>query len=261
MEFSRPEYWSRSAFPFSRGSSQHRDWTQFSGIAGGFFTTGEAQPKGNHSWIFIGRTDAEAETPILWPPDEKSWLIGKDPDPGKDWRLEEKGRQRIRWLNVITDMSLSNIWELAIDREAWHAAVYRVSKSRTRLSEWTDLRVLHGPSFTYLPTLSFFASPDMLYFILAFSSVQFSHSGKTIALTRWTFVVKVMSLLFNMLSRLVIAFLPRSKHLLISWLQSPSAVILEPPKIKSHCFHCFPIYFPWSDGTRCHDLSFLNVEF
>jgi len=84
---------------------------------------------------------------------------------------------------------------------------------------------------------------------------------KTIALTIRTFVGKVMSLLFNMLSKLVIAFLPRSKHLLISWLQSPSAVILEPQKIVSHCFHCFPIYLPWSDGTRCHDLRFLNVEF
>ena len=69
-------------------------------------------------------------------------------------------------------------------------------------------------------------------------------TGKTTALTRRTFLSKVMSLLFNMLSRLVIAFLPRSKRLLISWLQSPSAVILEPPKIKSHCFHCSPIYLP-----------------
>ena len=75
-------------------------------------------------------------------------------------------------------------------------------------------------------------------------------SGKTIALTRWTFVGTVMSLLFNMQSRSVIIFLPRSKHLLISWLQSLSAVILEPRKIKSDCFHCFPIYFPWSDGAR-----------
>ena len=84
--------------------------------------------------------------------------------------------------------------------------------------------------------------------------------GKTIALTRRTFAGKVMSLLFNMLSRLVITFLPRSKCLLISWLQSPSAVILEPPKVVWHCFHCFPIYFLWSDGTGCHDLHFLNVE-
>ena len=84
---------------------------------------------------------------------------------------------------------------------------------------------------------------------------------KTIGLTRQTFVGKVMPLLLNMLSRLVITFLPRSKRLLISWLQSPSAVIWEPPKNKVwHCFHCFLIYFPWSDGSRCHDLHFLNVE-
>ena len=82
----------------------------------------------------------------------------------------------------------------------------------------------------------------------AFFIVQLSHpymtNGKTIALTIWTFVGKGMSLLFNMLSRLVIAFLPRSKHLLISWLKSPSAVILEPPKKVSYCFHCFLIYLP-----------------
>jgi len=99
----------------------------------------------------------------------------------------------------------------------------------------------------------------------AFFTVQLSHpymtTGKTIALTRRTFVGKVMSLLFNMLSRLLITFLPRSKRLLISWRQSPSAVILEPKKIVWHCFHCFLIYLPWSDGTRYHDLSFLNVEF
>ena len=85
-------------------------------------------------------------------------------------------------------------------------------------------------------------------------------TGKTIALTRQTFVGKVMSLLFNMLSILVITFLPRSKHLLISQLQSPSAVILEPPEIKSVSFHCFPVYLPWSNGIGCHDLSFLNAE-
>ena len=97
-----------------------------------------------------------------------------------------------------------------------------------------------------------------------FFIVQLSHpymtTGKTIALTRRTFVGKVMSLLFSMLFRLVITFLPRSKRLLILWLQSTSAVILEPPKIVWHCFHCFPIYLPWSDGTGCHDLSLLNVE-
>ena len=86
-------------------------------------------------------------------------------------------------------------------------------------------------------------------------------AGKTRALTRWTFVGKVMSLLFNMLSRLVIAFLPRSKRLLISWLQSPSAVIWEPTKIVCDYFHRFPNFMPWSDGTRCHGLSFWTLSF
>ena len=83
-------------------------------------------------------------------------------------------------------------------------------------------------------------------------------TGKTIALTRQTFFGKVMSLLFNMLSRLVLTFLPRSKHLLISWLKSPSAVILEPRKIKSATV--YPSVCHEVDGTGCHDLSFLNVE-
>jgi len=99
------------------------------------------------------------------------------------------------------------------------------------------------------------------FFGAQLSSQSNSHpymtTGKTVALTRQTFVGKVLSLLLNMLSRLVITFLPRSKHLLISWLQSPSAVSSEPRKIV---WHCLPIYFPWSDGTRCHDLRFLNVE-
>ena len=128
--------------------------------------------------------------------------------------------------------------------------------------DWLDLLAIQG---TLKSLLQHHSSKASILLRSAFFIVQLSHpyttTGKTIALTRWTFVGKVMSLLLNMLSRLVIIFLPRSKHLLISWLQSPSAVILEPPKNKVwHCFHCFPICFPWSDGTRCHDLHFLNVE-
>ena len=111
--------------------------------------------------------------------------------------------------------------------------------------DWLDLLAVQG---TLKRLLQHRSSKASILCCSAFFTVQLSHpymnTGKTIALTRQTFVGKVMSLLFNMLSRLVITFLLRSKHLLISWLQSPSAVILEPRKIVSHCFYCFLIYLP-----------------
>ena len=99
-------------------------------------------PKGDQSWDFTGRTDAEAETPKLWPPHAKSWLIGKDRDAGRDWGQGEKGMTEERWLDGITDsmhMSLGELRELVKDREAWHAAIHEVTKSWTRLSYWTEL--------------------------------------------------------------------------------------------------------------------------
>ena len=99
-------------------------------------------PKGTQSWVFIGRTDAEAETPILWPPDAKSWLIGKEPDVGKDRRREEKAiteDEMVGWHHWLNDISLGELRELVMNREAWRAAIHGVTKSQTRLRDWTEL--------------------------------------------------------------------------------------------------------------------------
>ena len=129
--------------------------------------------------------------------------------------------------------------------------------------DWLDLLAVQG---TVESLLQHHSSKASILRHSAFFIVQVSHpymtTGKTIALTRWTFVGKVMYLLFNILYKLVITFLPRSRHLLISWLQSPSAVILEPKKIKSRSVSIVsPSICHESDGTGCHDLIFLNVEF
>ena len=98
-------------------------------------------PKRNQSWIFIGRTDAEAETPILWPPDLGNWLIGKDPDAGKNWRQEQKGvteDEMVEWHHQLNGHEFEQLRELVMDREAWPAVVHGVAKSQIWLSNLTD---------------------------------------------------------------------------------------------------------------------------
>ena len=349
------------------------------------------RPKGNQHWIFIERTEAEAEAPVLWPPDVKGWLIGKDPDAGKDRWQEEKGTTEdemvgwhhrlnghefdhaprdskeqgslecgspwdwkeldlTEWINnskpnlPLKTLKRSDKLNIKQTRKKWNEDSVQFSSvpqscltlcnpmnrstpglpvrhqlpestqthvhwvdnaiqpshylstrspapnssQHQGLFQWVALRIRWpkywsfstSPSNEYSGLISFridwfdlLAVQGTLKSLLqhhslkasilrhsAFFTVQFSHpymtSGKAIALTRRTFVGKVISLLLNIVSRLFITFLLRRKHFLISWLQSPSAVILEPKKIV---WHCFPVS-PWSDGTRCHDLRFLNIE-
>ena len=102
-------------------------------------------PKGNQPWIFIGKTDAEAETPVIWPLDEKSHSLGKTLVLGKIEHKRRRGQERMRWLDSITKsryVNASKLWKTVEDRGAWHAAVHGVTKSQTRLSDWTATTTL-----------------------------------------------------------------------------------------------------------------------
>ena len=103
-------------------------------------------PKGDQSWVFIGRTDAEAETPVLWPPHAKNWLTGKDPDAGRYWGQEEKGTtedEMAGWHHQLNGHGFGRLRELVIDREAWCVAIHGVAKSQTGLSDWIELTELY----------------------------------------------------------------------------------------------------------------------
>ena len=108
----------------------------------------------SQSWIFTGGTDAEAETPILWPPDAKNWLIGKDRDAGKDWRQKDKGTtedEMVGWHTDSVDLSLSKLWEMVKDRKDWHTAVHGVAKNWIRLNDWrTTKRIISRDQIVFI---------------------------------------------------------------------------------------------------------------
>ena len=255
------------AIPFSRGSCRPRDWTWDSCFAGRFFTIWATSSVQSlcHVWLFATPWTAARQA---------SLSITNSRSLPKLMSIESvmPSNHLILCRSILLLSSIflsirafSNELILHIRWPKFWSVSFSISPSKKYPGlisfriDWFDLLAVQGALKSLLQHHSSKAS---ILRRSAFFTVQLSHpymtTGKTIPLIRRTFVGKVISLFLNMLSRLVITFLPRSKRLLILWLQSPSAVILEPPKNK--VWHCFPIYFPWSDGTGFHDLRFMNVE-
>ena len=176
--------------------------------------------------MFIGRTDAKAETPILWPPDAKNWLIWKDPDAEKDWRQEKKGTtedETVEWYHQLNGHEFEQALGVG-DGQGGLVCCSPWCDKESDMNEWLnwpELKIspecsLEGlmlkRKLQWFDHLMWRANSLERTLMPSFSYIQLSRSydyWKTIVLTRWTFVGKVMFLLFNMLSRLVITFLPR----------------------------------------------------
>ena len=151
-------------------------------------------PKGNQPWIFVGRTDAEA--PKLWPPDEKNWLTGKDPDAGKDWRQEEKGTTE-DGITDSMDMSLSKLRESVMVRQAWHVSVHEVTKSWTQLSKWSECSFIILV-FLYQTQGSTFSCLFIFPFLLTMLSFYFPWYCKHMPFGSWPHPQHIDSLIYSM---------------------------------------------------------------
>ena len=261
--------------PSSKGSSHPRDWTQVSCIPG---DSSPSEPPGK-PLLSLSSIQSLSHVRLFATPwtiaHQASLSITNSRSLPKPMSIESVMPSNHLILchpllllpSVIPSIRIfSNESVLYIQWTKYWSFSFRPSNEHPGLisfrMDWLDLLAVQG---TLKSLLQHHSSKASILLRSAFFIVQLSHTymtiGKTTALTIWTFADKVMSLLFNTLSGFVISFLPRSKCLLVSWLQSASTVILKPKKIVCPSSHCFPIYLPWSDGAGCHDLSFLNVEF